>query len=174
MSEAQSTPGLRVGLDTNILIYAFSNPKSDDEKALAKSSKRLLESLEERKCRICISIISIAEYLAKVEVSRHTSFIQRIESRYQISGFSLHAASQTARIFGLAKKPAKAGRTKADRVCLAADCKIIGSLFADRVVEVYTNDKEFMELASNVMTANMLSDTPYNLFQFGEDEADKK
>lgn len=77
-------------------------------------------------------------------------------------------------MFASAKKPAKAGRSKADRVCLAADSKIIGSLIADRVVEVHTNDSNFQELASSVMTAHMLSDKPYNLFQFGEDEEAKK
>ena len=132
-----------VGFDTMMLIYAFRDkPCSVEGAKHTRLAKSLVQELTISGSRICISIITVAEYLVKVEASRRHQMLQFFEKQFEIAPFNLQAAQITADLVPFAKT-----LVNLDRPVVMADTKIAGSLIARRCPVIYTADEKFKKIA---------------------------
>ncbi len=142
-----ATQGRIVGIDSNILIYAFASPGLPSDQDLMERAGWLLDALFDQKATVCVSVVSIAEYLVKIPLSQHSQMIRKLESRFTIAPFNLRAASVAADLVAKSKNNAHVTRRDGDRPCLMADTKIAASLFAAGIRELYANDSRILDLA---------------------------
>lgn len=172
MSKGKPTP-IKAGIDTNVLIHALVDPneKVTGQKAmLVKRSKWLLRELVSERCEIYVSIISLAEYLVRVSEDRHDQTIQAMETQFRIAPFNFRAARECSVLVTEAKRILRSdgSRQVGERSILMADSKIIASLVAANVDRIYTHDRKAMEIANIRVKAELVPETPTNLFDYSE------
>lgn len=180
MSDTNKPVLAPIGIDTNILIYESLNEKKllaiDDkeqrnEKVLQhRRARRLLRRCHEEKRPVMLSIISVGEYLVKVENSQRDEMAKRLDRRFVIAPYNRQAAIFAARIVESTKNPKKAVRIVGGRPVVMADAKIIASLIAAEASLVYLHDGGAIKMASGFIPAKPLPEHSDDLFDFGEDQ----
>lgn len=149
------------GIDTNLLIYALYKGESANDD-LSIRAKSLTRHLWDIKHEIAISVISLSEYLVKIDPEHHVSTTREIESYFRIAPFNARAAQIAAELFPHAKR-LNSGPNKRERTVMSADVKIIASLVAAGVYDIHSNDERFLKIANLIARGHALLDS-YSLF----------
>lgn len=132
-----------VGIDTQILIHAYRTSfKSTEEQVIASRSRRLLADILQSESMICISSITLGEFLAGVNANVVTKTANEIQKNFQIAQYNTHAAIVNAQLTPFIK-PLASG----DRKVLSADSKILASIIAASCNQFFTFDAKFLKLA---------------------------
>lgn len=170
MSKHRSNPRRRVGIDTNIMIYSLaeSNKASKDEAFLIKQSRRILSALRGRRDYICVSAISIAEYLVKIDKTDHEEVMRSLGKLFVIFPFNLKAVSLTAEIRA-GQRPSGAEQ----RLRISSDIKILASMKSEHVDVFYTHDTNLLKLAPQYLhDVRDIIDAQRDLFEWAADSND--
>src|SRR6266852_5896051 len=91
-----------VGVDTMILIWGLQKPHfkggktKQDVALMQKRSMLLLQELDDKKERIIIPTVSVAELLCGVEPKDHGSFVAEIQKHFFVVPLDLKACSLAA------------------------------------------------------------------------------
>ena len=88
-----------VGLDTQVLIWAFCERDQPDIADLINCSKSIFKFLKKQEARIVISTVTVAEYLVGIDVREHVRTIKILEKHFTIAPFNTRAAMTCAPLF---------------------------------------------------------------------------
>ena len=104
---------MTVGIDTNIVIYAFrESPDVTAEGGSAaddgqrERADRLLDSLDETQTTIAFSIVSVAEFLVPIPSDRHRIISNALAGEFEKVPFGLAEAMRTAGTYSVAQDEA--------------------------------------------------------------------
>ncbi len=146
-----------VGIDSMILIHAYREQfATDDLKEWNVRAKSLLDKLFKLEILVCISTITVGEFLAGIPEAEHTSMVNHFNETFTVAPYNLRAAMIAARLVPVAKL-----LVSGDRPVLFADTKIIGSLIAQGCKRVETFDNKFSKIATpHFRKVNQMQEQP--------------
>jgi predicted nucleic acid-binding protein len=124
----------------------FRNSLEEKIKKSAEAAVSIQRLARKKECRIAISTITVAEYLAGIDESKKLKALRGLERNYTIAAFNNKAAVDAGRIFIYGKK--NANRSCYSRTVISADSKVIASLKAMRCSFFVSHDAEAVKLAN--------------------------
>ena len=111
-----------IAIDSMILMHAYRDKFATAElKDWHRKSRALLNQLFKDEVVVCVSTISICEFLVGIPESEHTSMVNHFNETFTVAPFNLRAAIIAATLVPNAKK-----LISGDRTVVYADTKIIG------------------------------------------------
>lgn len=166
-----STNRSMLGIDTMILIHAYRSVfTTDQQKQDHEKCKAILKQLLKDNVAVCISTISVCEFMVKIPLSDRASMLNHLEDSFTIAPFNVRAAMIAACLVEDAKQLGNG--QSGDRPILLADSKIIATLEAHGCGRIETFDQRFAKLAQKRFKhVNSLQIQP-NLPGFKKDEVD--
>ena len=94
-----------LGIDSMILMHAYRKTFATEAlKEWNRRSKVLLKTLRKDEVIVCISTISVCEFLAGIPESEHTSMVNHFNETFTVAPFNMRAAMIAATLVPSAKK----------------------------------------------------------------------
>lgn len=134
-----------VGIDTQLLIHAYrENHATPEEEANHAKASALIRTLIRNRIQICISAITVAEYLTGIPQDRHAARVNDLSETYLIATFNMRASVIAASMVAYAKTI-----VSGDRQVVMADTKIVASLLANNCRRFETMDEKLAKIAQH-------------------------
>ncbi|MCY2977449.1 MAG: PIN domain-containing protein [Planctomycetota bacterium] len=139
-----------LAIETNILMHAYREKfENDEQRDWHRRAHALLKQLARDEVTVCVSVISVSEYLVGIAESDRPRVATQLAETFTIAPFNIRAGIIAAGLVKTAKSMLTGVRY--ERPVLFADTKIIGSLVAHGCTRCETFDEGFAKLAATVM-----------------------
>jgi len=156
-----------VAIDTQILIYSLREKfETEEQKSDSANAQTLMASVLSAGSRICISAITVAEYLVGVEQINRNSTLLQLTSSFDVAAFNTRSAAIAADLF-----PSMKQASNANRKIFSADSKIVSTIIAHNCRLMYTNDGDLSKLEHPEIEIRLLPKQQPRLFD--DDDMDK-
>ncbi|MFO0383278.1 MAG: type II toxin-antitoxin system VapC family toxin [Pirellula sp.] len=145
MSSIDTSP---VGIDSQLLMHANREKFNDEhERANHAHAKSLLTQLFRNRVQVCLSIISVSEFLFPYDDTQKIKEIANLEKAFSIVPFNNRAAILASSIARESKELIDGTRPN-DRALVLADAKILASLIVHGCKRIESLDKKFIAIAT--------------------------
>lgn len=163
-----------VCLDTQILIWGIKEQASLNRQDMIPKTKVFLDRLQEKKARVLIPTVVVAELMLGVPPDDHYPMSEILRRRFIIAPFDLGAAAHYARVW---KEQQQAGVIKelqehpdASKRRLKVDCMIVATALARGVDCIYSEDGWLLRFAEGYIDARRIPEQTEQLDLFSQEE----
>ena len=153
-----------VCLDTNIVIWGVLKQKRDpNQQSFVDKSTALVKYLVKSKDIVLLPSVVVGELLVKISQEEHDDVVESLSRDWKIVDFDSRAASKFAqmryeRLSPQMRRKLKRENPSATNRELDADTMIAATALVHKATRIYTNDRQFKNMAKEYIEVLLLDD----------------
>jgi predicted nucleic acid-binding protein len=144
----------RVCFDNHILIWGMRGVASPGQEDCVERAKELFAELDEADAQVIVPSVVVAEFLAGVQKTQHTEFLEVLNRRFQIPPFDVRTAAVAAGLWRDAAERNPHLRAQVqeafpgtEKAKIKADMMILATALVRKAEILYTADGPLAKIA---------------------------
>ena len=142
-----------VCFDTQVLIWCIQKKASPTQEHMIPRACAFLRSLQEKKTKVMIPSVVIAEFLAKIPYAEHNTYLSLFKKHFLISPFDAVSACLFAKIWQEKANGQSLEQLKqipdVNKTTIKADCLIVATALASKADCIYSHDRNSLRAFAN-------------------------
>lgn len=147
-----------VCVDTNVLILGMHDKTERKQQDGVFQAKTFLKDCSEKKIRVIVPSIVVAEFLIGVPEDKQDALTALISTKFVVAPLDTRISVQVARLWKRNK-----GIVVASRNELKVDCIIVATAVSYRVSCIYSDDEHIPKIAKEQVPVRKITDYPSQL-----------